>query len=70
MQHSLLVLRCYFKVRLDVQKGRGQWAVYYTRPQSFIVKISYTLPGNIWLIFLNFDWLDYKVKCSTALNTN
>ena len=26
-----------------VQGGRGHWALYYTSPQSFIIKFSYSL---------------------------
>ena len=27
----------------NIQRERGQWAVYYTSPQSFIVMFSYSL---------------------------
>ena len=37
----------------NIQEGRGHWAVYYTSPQSFMIKLSYSLG-----LLLNFDWLE------------
>ena len=28
---------------IQIQRKRGQWAVYYTSPQSFIITLSYLL---------------------------
>ena len=32
--------------------GRGQWAVCYTIPQSFIIMISYSFAQQLWVLFL------------------
>ena len=39
------------------QEGRGQWAVYYTSPQSFILTFSYSFVYQLWGISLRFDLL-------------
>ena len=31
-----------------MQGGRGHWSVYYTSPQSFIIKVSYSLAYQLW----------------------
>ena len=47
------------KYSIGNQGGRGHWTVYYTSPQSFIVKFSYSLAQQLWELLLNFDWLVY-----------
>ena len=42
----------------------GQWAVYNTSPQSFIVTLSDSLAKPLWGLLFNFDWLVRLVECS------
>ena len=44
-------------LKVQTQRERGQWAVYYTGPQSFMITFSYSLTTLVNL--LNFDWLVY-----------
>ena len=46
-----------FKQNKIYQEGRGQWAAYYTSPQSFIIMLSYSLVQQLLVLLLNFDWL-------------
>ena len=39
------------------QGGRGQWVVYYTSPQSFMIVFSYSIAQQLWGLLLKFDWL-------------
>ena len=32
--------------------GSGQWAIYYTSPQSFIIPLSYSLAQQPWGLLL------------------
>ena len=32
----------------DTQKEWGQWTVYFTSPQSFIIMFSYSLAKKLW----------------------
>ena len=31
-----------------LQRERGHWAVYYTSPQSFMIKFAYSLAQQLW----------------------
>ena len=42
---------------LNFREGEGHLAVYYTSPQSFIIKFSYSLALQLWGLLFNFDWL-------------
>ena len=33
------------------QRERGQWAVYYTSPQSFTITFSYSLDKQFWGLY-------------------
>ena len=33
------------------ERERGQWAVYYTSPQSFIITFSYSLAYQLWGLY-------------------
>ena len=39
------------------QEGRGQWAVYYTTPQSFKLTFSYLLAQQLWELDCSIDCL-------------
>ena len=68
VDYCLLVLqtqKCYHSVT-----ERGQWAVFHTSPQSFIVKFSYLLAQQLWGLLLNFDWLVYEVECPNVSTIN
>ena len=41
------------------ERERGQWSVYYTRPQSLIQTFSFSLAQQLWGLLANFDWLVY-----------
>ena len=41
-----------------IQRKRGQWAVYYTSPQSFIITFSYLLAQQLWGLLLNYDLVE------------
>ena len=45
------------KFHRKLQVGRGQWAVYNTIPQRFIITFSYSLAQQVWGLLLNFEWL-------------
>ena len=45
------------KGRDTKQDGKGQWAIFYTSPQSFIITFSFSLAEQLWGLLLNFDWL-------------
>ena len=32
--------------------GRGHWAVYHTGPQSFFLNFSYSMPQQLWELYL------------------
>ena len=49
-------------------RERGQWAVFYTRPQSFILTLSYLLA--LQHRGLEFDLLVHYVKSPNALTTS
>ena len=49
---------------------RGQWAVYYTGPQSFMITFSYSLALQLWGLLLKFDWLVHQVECPNVSTTN
>ena len=57
-------------LRIWNQGSRGQWAVYYTSPQSFILTFSYRLAQQIWGLLMNFDWLVHKAECPNVSTTN
>ena len=44
------------------QGGRGHWVVYYTSPQSLIIKFYYFFAYQPWGLLLNFDWLVHLVE--------
>ena len=46
-------------IRNEYQIEWGQWSVYYTSPQSFILTISYLLAYQVWGLLMNFDCLVY-----------
>ena len=46
------------------QRERGQWTVYNTSPQSFIITFSYSLTS------VNFEWLFHLFECSNFSTTN
>ena len=52
------------------QGGFGQWAVYYTSPQSFILTFSYSLPLQNLGLLLHFDWLIHQGLCPNVSTTN
>ncbi len=52
------------------RKGRGQWTVYYTSPQSFILTFCHSVDQQLQGIQMNFDWLIYLVKCSNVSSNN
>ena len=36
------------------KEGRGQWAVYYASPQSFLTTFSYLLAEQFWVLLVGF----------------
>ena len=60
--------RSHLPYKVDIimtQRVTGQWAVYYTSPQSLKLMFSYSLKT-----LLNSDWLVYQVECSNVSTTN
>ena len=39
------------------QRARGQWAVYYTSPQSFFYNVFLFVDSTTLGTLVNFDWL-------------
>ena len=50
------------------QREGGQWAVFYTSPQSFIITFSYSLANNFG-DFSEFLLVDSLNKCSIVSRT-
>ena len=50
------------------EKERGQWAVYQTSPQIFIMRF-YSLAKQLLGTLVNFDWLIHKVEFSNVSTT-
>ena len=46
------------------ERERGQWTVYYTGSQSFVMML--TILGTL----INFDWLVHLVECQNGSTTN
>ena len=50
-------------------REKGQWAIYYTSPQSY--KTSFHIRWlNNFVTFVNFDWLFNQVECLNVSTTN
>ena len=63
VKESELSILCLMQIKMDgdpnsimiYQGGRGHWAVYYTSPQIFLLKFSYSLAFQLWGLLTNFD---------------
>ena len=51
------------------ERERGQWAVFYTSPQSVIITILFVAFPTLGTL-VNFDRLVYQVKYSNVPTTN
>ena len=58
---SYVLVKNLHRLRRIGQRGRGQWNVYYTSPQSFLITFSYSIAQQLWGLLLNFFWL-FQVK--------
>ena len=47
-------------IGIEEEGGRGQWALYYTSPQSLTITLD----------LVNLDWLVSYVECSNVPTTN
>ena len=47
---SNYTIHTYIHFHYNIQGGRGHWTVYYTSPQSFIIRISYSLTQIKFLV--------------------
>ena len=68
----------FFLMDYYTQRDRGIWAIYYTSPQSFIIRFITTLGTSIIICpyspispgiivqkeIVNFDWLVIQLECS------
>ena len=65
-------LRCPPQVKLGREKGRGQWAVNYTSPKSFIITFSYWLAWQLWVLsWILIGWfINLNVQTFQPLNVN
>ena len=43
-----------YNILTNMQGGRGYWSVYYTSPQSFIIRLSSSLDYQLWRTFIEF----------------
>ena len=50
-----------------VIESEGQWAIYYSSPQSFIIMFSYSFTS---VTLVNFDWLVQLIECLNISTTN
>ena len=63
VKESELSILCLMQIKMDgdpnsimiYQGGRRHWAVYYTSPQIFLLKFSYSLAFQLWGLLMNFD---------------
>ena len=53
----------------DREGGRGQWAVYFTSLQSFMIMISYSLTEQYWSLLFTFYGLVHHVQCPIISTT-
>ena len=54
----------------ESQKERGQLAVFYTSPKSFIITFFLFVGVTTFGTSVNFDCFVHKVECSNVLTTN
>ena len=47
---SLMMIKFIF-----LQGGRGDWAAYYTSPQSFMIRFSWSLALQLWGLSFSFN---------------
>ena len=52
------------------QSEGGQWAGYYTGPQSIIIEVFFFVDLTILGTVVNFDWLVHLVDCLNVLTNN
>ena len=58
------------KIAQSVHRERGQWAVYYTSPQSFINNVFLFVGLTTLRTLVNFDWFVHSIEYSYVSTTN